>query len=51
MTDKKKKKQNSQGFYRYPKGMRLKAMQDSLTASYLNKMSRRNQNRKAAFKN
>lgn len=51
MRDKKKKSQNSQGIYRYPKGMRLRAMQDSIIASYLNEMSRINQNRKTAFKN
>lgn len=37
MRDKKKKTRNSQGIYRYPKGMKLRAMQDSLIASILMK--------------
>lgn len=51
MRDKKKKKQNSQRIYRYPKGMRLRVMQESLIAGYLDEMSRTNQNRKATFNN
>lgn len=51
MRDKKKKAQNSQGIYRYPKGMKLRAMQDSLIENYLGETSTVNQNRKAAFKN